>query len=292
MSPDGLRLLFVGPGRLGLSLGYALAHADAVSYLAYAGRRPEAPAHPLFIQGTARYGYGLARPEPGTDAVLLSVPDEAIHEVAQRLAALGTAPPGCSAFHFAGALSTDVLAPLHERGYSVGSLHPLQAVANGVSGADVLPGSFFAVSGEPLARATAQRLLSPLGSRALEVPATRRPLYDAAAVMASDYVTLLLETAGDMLARAGVAWDEGVPALRAIVLGVLSRLGAAEGTRWATGPLSRGDVETVRLHLRSMEPAERALYAVLGLRALEWGASDASNAEMVRELRDLLERER
>ncbi|NIP80936.1 MAG: hypothetical protein GWM90_17660, partial [Gemmatimonadetes bacterium] len=77
MSPDRERIFFVGPGRVGLSLGYALSQESGVD-LVYAGRRPEPPAHPLFVQGTARYVYGLERPAPGTTAVILSVPDDAV----------------------------------------------------------------------------------------------------------------------------------------------------------------------------------------------------------------------
>ena len=276
---------------MGLSLGYALSQADAVAQLAYAGRQPEPPAHPLFTQGTARYIYGLVPPDPGTNAVFLSVPDDAIHETAQRLAALGTAPPGCAAFHLSGAMSTEALAPLHERGYSVGSMHPLQTLSNPVTGADLLPGSFFSIAGEPRARATAQHLLSALGSPWLEVPATQRPLYDAAAVLASSFMTVLLETARSMLVRAGVPADEAGPALRPLVLGALESLGTAEGQRQVTGPLARGDLETVRLHLRTLEPRERALYAALGAAALE--SHDAHLDEgTAREMRDLFEGER
>ncbi|MFC1661953.1 hypothetical protein ACFL3S_10985, partial [Gemmatimonadota bacterium] len=169
-------LFFVGPGRMGLALGYALWNADAVGSLTYCGRGPDPPAHPLFIQGVARYVFGLERPGEDTSAVFLSVPDEVLPEISMALAAHGDAPRGCVAFHLSGALGTDPLSPLHSRGYTVGSCHPLQTVAEAVRGADHLPGSYFAVSGEPGAVALARRLLHQLGSRVLQVPVSRRPL--------------------------------------------------------------------------------------------------------------------
>ena len=63
------RLMIVGPGKLGLALGYALWQADGVDGLEYHGRRPEPPSHPLFTQGVARYVYGLERPSSGTTGV-------------------------------------------------------------------------------------------------------------------------------------------------------------------------------------------------------------------------------
>ena len=69
------RLYFVGPGRAGLSLGYALTHVEGLESLTYSGRRPDPPTHPLFTQGAADYVYGLVLPPEGTTAVILSVPD-------------------------------------------------------------------------------------------------------------------------------------------------------------------------------------------------------------------------
>lgn len=291
MSPEGLRLLFVGPGRAGLSLGYAWVQADAVAELTYAGRHPEPPAHPLFVQGTARYHYGLVRPEPRTDAVLLSVPDESIHDVAQGLAALGPAPPGCAAYHLCGAMSADVLAPLHERGYSVGTLHPFQLLAHPVTAADVLPGSTFAVSGEPRARATALALLGALGSPAVEVPAGRRPLYDAACVLGSSYLGVLLEITRSLLIRAGLQAEQASAALRRLVSGTVAQEAADPARHDGTGPISRGDLETVELHLRALEGTERRLYAALGAAAVAAGDAEPLGEHAAREIQNLFQEE-
>ena len=287
---EGERLLIVGPGRAGLSLGYALVQADAVLDLTFAGRRPEPPGHPLFVQGTAGYVYGLQRPAPGTAAVVLAVPDSAIHDVAVGLASLGEAPPGCAAFHMSGASSTEPLTPLHEQGYSVGSLHPLQTLANPVTGADLLPRSWFAVAGEPRARSTAYRLLAYLGSPSFEIPAANRPLYHAAAVLASNYVSVLTERARQLLVRAGVPWDESGPALKALVEGTLQHRVWPDGVQTITGPVARGDLETVDLHLRSLDPVDRRLYAALGRVALEMVEDDLEDST-AREMRHILEEE-
>lgn len=257
-------VLIVGPGRMGLALGYALANADAVENITVCGRRPEPPSHPLFIQGLARYAFGLRRPEPGTEAVILAVPDAVVPEMAHALAAQGPAPEGCAAFHLSGALSTDVLSPLHAQGYAVGSFHPMQAVAHPVTGAERLPGSYVAVTGAPLALAVARRLAASLGSSILTVPEGRRPLYHAAAVMASNFLPPLLDAACRLLERAGVPYDDALPALLPLVRGALNNIEEQGLEASVTGPIPRGDVETVNLHLRALDPHDRQLYALLG----------------------------
>ena len=257
-------LFFVGPGRAGLAVGHALWQADAVGQLTYCGRRPEPPSHPLFIQGVARYVFGLVTPPLDTSAVFLSVPDDVLPEMAHTLAGHGRAPGGCAAFHLSGALSTDILAPLHHRGYAVGSMHPLQALAHPVTGADRLRGSYFAVSGEPRAIRVARRLLGLLDAHALTIPVSRRPLYHAAAVVAANYVPALLAMAGRLLVQAGVPEEEAVDALLPLVRGSLDNVDDLGLLSAVTGPVTRGDVETVRIHLMAMEPREREVYRTLG----------------------------
>jgi predicted short-subunit dehydrogenase-like oxidoreductase (DUF2520 family) len=282
------KLFFVGPGRAGLALGQALYDAEAVGELVYCGRRPEPPSHPLFIQGVARYCFGLEPPAIDTTAVFLAVPDDDIPEMAHALAGHGSAPPGCAAFHLSGALNTDVLAPLHARGYAVGSFHILQSLADPRTAAARIPGSFVSIAGEPTAIATARRLVQHLGSRTLTVPVTRRPLYHAAAVLASSHVSSLLALAARLLERAGVPEEDAVPALLPLLRGNLDNIETLGVAAALTGPVARGDVETVGLHLRSLEGREREVYRLLTQELVE-RVVVGLDPEVQEELRGLLE---
>ncbi|TFH63921.1 MAG: DUF2520 domain-containing protein [Gemmatimonadales bacterium] len=286
------RLLFIGPGRAALSLGYALWQAGAVESITFAGRKPDPPAHPLFIDGVAGYVFGLERPKPGMTAVFLGVPDEMLPEISMALAALGEAPPGCAAFHLSGALGTDPLAPLLEKGYSVGTLHPLQSLADPVLGAELLRGAYFAVSGEPSAILVARRIVSHLGSYVFTVPVARRPLYHAAAVFASNYLAGLIGAAARLMVQAGLPEDVALEAILPLARGSLENLGRLGPVRALTGPVSRGDVETVRLHLRVLEPRERTLYASLGLEILKLAGEGGLDETSMEELKEIFERER
>lgn len=262
-------LFVVGPGRMGLALGYALWQAEVLDSLVYSGRRPEPPSHPLFIQGSARYVFGLERPPDDVTAVILAVPDDSLSEIAVALSGHGDAPNGASAFHLSGALGTDPLAPLHARGYSVGTLHPFQTVAHPITGADLLPGSYFAISGEPQALTTARRLLSALGSKGFTVPVSQRPNYHVAGVFASNYLLAVLSVAARFLDRAGISEEEAVEAVLPLVKGTLQNLEDLGARHALTGPVARGDVETVNLHLRMLQGRDRTLYAALGRELLE-----------------------
>jgi predicted short-subunit dehydrogenase-like oxidoreductase (DUF2520 family) len=83
--------------------------------------------------------------------------------------------------------------------------------------------------------------------------------------MASNYLPPLLDAAARMLEGAGVPHDEALPALIPLVRGALANVEEVGLEAALTGPVVRGDMETVGLHLRAMEPSDRRLYATLGL---------------------------
>jgi predicted short-subunit dehydrogenase-like oxidoreductase (DUF2520 family) len=283
------RIVFVGPGRLGLGLGYALAQSGEVGRLHFYGRRPEPPEHPLFDSGMAEFEYGLDLPPEGTTALFLTVPDAALPEVAHSLALKGDAPAGCSLFHTSGALGLEVLTPLHDRGYSVGSLHPLRAVADHLGGLERFRGTFFALSGEPEALRTGARILRLLDGRGLTIPTSRRPLYHAAAVIASNHLVFLLREAIDLLRETGVPEEEAREAMVSLAQGTLENVADLGLERALTGPLLRGDVETIELHLRALTPERASFYVASARRGLEW-LKDELPAETVAKLDALFTR--
>jgi predicted short-subunit dehydrogenase-like oxidoreductase (DUF2520 family) len=278
---------------MGLAIGAALAGAGAVRRLIYFGRDVEPPPHPLFSGGAveADYRIGPQAVPSGTRAVLLAVPDDQIADVAQALAQMGPAPEGCVALHLAGAVSTEPLAPLHAVGYAVGSLHPLQAVADPWTGGDRLIGSAFALGGEPAALAVARRLVYALGGRPLVIPANQRVNYHAAAVVASNYLVTLASTAVRMLREVGVDEADALPAILPLMRGTLENLEHLGLASALTGPIARGDIDTVRAHLARLSPQDRELYCALGRETLQLAFAAGLDGRRAAELMTLLSTE-
>jgi len=263
------RLVMVGPGRMGLALGYALVHAEAVKSLVYMGRRPDPPSHPLFHQGIAEYRYGLERPPEGTTALFLTVPEPVLPEIAGALAARGPAPEGCPVIHTSGVQGGEPLAALNRVGYRVGTLHPFQDVAHPITGADRLLGAGFAVSGEREALSVIRRIVDALGGRCLLIPTHRRPLYHAAGVLGSNYLVVLMSEALRLLVQAGIPEEDAFPSLVALARGAVENVAELGFSTALTGPIGRGDVDTVDLHLRTLSTSDASLYADLGRLTLE-----------------------
>jgi predicted short-subunit dehydrogenase-like oxidoreductase (DUF2520 family) len=282
---------------MGLALGSALRQQDAVERLVYYGRAHEPPPHPLFDPHPPARGVPAAAavyrplpalPDPGTNIVILAVPEKALPEVAYDLAMMGPAPSGCVALHMSGALSTDVLAPLHGAGYVVGSIHPLMAVADPWLAGERLVGAAFTLGGEPAAVAAGRRIVSALDGRALVVPSAQRPLYHAAAVLASNYLVALTAAAARILAEAGVPDADTLPALLPLLRGTLDNVEQLGLPAALTGPIARGDIDTVRLHMARLSSGDRALYSGLGLELLRLARGAGLDERRADEIESLL----
>ena len=183
---------------------------------------------------------------PEGDLVLICVPDDAIAEVASGLAV------GPWVAHVSGATSLAALEP-HSRRFS---LHPLQTFTR-ARGPEQLDGAWAAVTAETEdARAAGFRLAELLGLRAFELADAARPLYHAGAAIASNYLVTLHQVASDLFRAAGAPPEALVPLMQRTI----------ENGFELTGPIERGDWETVESHrraIREARPELEPLYDVL-----------------------------
>jgi predicted short-subunit dehydrogenase-like oxidoreductase (DUF2520 family) len=172
----------------------------------------------------------------GVDLVLLCVPDAAIPEVARAV------PVGPWVAHVSGATTLAALDP-HTRRFSV---HPLQTLTT-QRGAEQLDGAWAAVTaGSPEAHEVAAWLATTLGLKPFELKDADHPLYHAAAVIAGNYLVTLYRTAARLFEEVGAPPEALIPFMQRTI----------ENGFVLTGPIARGDWQTVEAHLRALE--ERA----------------------------------
>jgi predicted short-subunit dehydrogenase-like oxidoreductase (DUF2520 family) len=189
-------------------------------------------------------GVELVEAEP--ELVLLCVPDRAISEVAQ------TIPIGPWVAHMSGATPLAALDP-HRRRFG---LHPLQSFTR-ARGPEQLDGAFAAITAETEdARDLGFWLARKLGLEPFGLDEAQRALYHAGAVVASNFLVTLHRTAADLVEASGAPPEALVPLMKGVI----------ENDFELTGPIERGDWETVDAHLAAiresrpdLEPLYRAL---------------------------------
>ena len=308
-----LRCCVVGPGRLGSTLLAALPAAGfTVSAIAVREgterlQTKQAAAQTTRPQATKTTTkpprLPLASAVADADLVWLTVPDDAIRSVAEDAAqALRALPPRpvsspLYALHSSGLGNLELLAPLREAGARVLCIHPLQTFTGAAGETSIaqrgallhdVPAAVTAADERDTAFGMA--LAHALGMRPFRLADEAKPLYHLAAALACNLLVALESEAGALMDEATDRQD-GLAILGPLVQTTLANLRASDPAQALTGPLARGDVGTVRTHLRllSERPAHlSAAYRSLSLAALELAAAQL-DGETVRALRDLLE---
>jgi predicted short-subunit dehydrogenase-like oxidoreductase (DUF2520 family) len=183
------------------------------------------------------------RPLPEADIALIAVKDRAVPEVVERLR--GKVGQVAVVAHVSGFLPVTVLKPLHEDDVALGGFHPLQSLPDPESGASALAGSYVGIGGEQLAVDALTHLAGSLGLTAFALDDAARPAYHAAAAAAANFVVTALGVSGDLFSSAGLDARVSRPLVEQVVSNVFDHGPAAA----LTGPIARGDIDTVIGHL-------------------------------------------
>lgn len=260
------RIGLIGAGRAGGALARALARAG-LEVSAVADLSPARAG-----ETAAAVGAVVLEPVEAVrtaDIIFMAVPDDSIASAAAELAPQLGAAAGKIFFHLSGAQPASLLQPLAAHG-ALGSFHPLVALADPETGGRMLCGCYYGLEGDPEAVAAGRALVNLLGGKAIILAAEGKAHYHAAAVLASNYLVALIDTALGLYARYGLDRTQALAAVRPLLEAAVSNLLNLGPERALTGPISRGDLETVRHHLAALagEPADR-VYRALGLATLD-----------------------
>lgn len=203
---------------------------------------------------------------PSSGVVFITTPDDAVRPVCETIAENGGFTPGTVVFHSSGAHSSELLARAAEAGALTGSLHPLQAFASIIEDRNPFEGIIMAVEGHASAVDIGRQMAHALGARPLALKTDGKTLYHAAAVVASNYLVSLVDTALEMLGAAGIDRGDALDVLSPLIKGTLNNIARHGTTEALTGPIVRGDTDTVALHLEALKarldhllPAYRSL---------------------------------
>lgn len=178
------------------------------------------------------------------------------------------------ALHTSGSLSSGELAALADEGVKTGSMHPLAALSDPVSGAERFRGAYFCIEGDAEAIAAAEKLAVDLEGVPFSIPTDSKALYHAAAVMAAGHVVALFDAAVEMLVRCGLGPEEARRVLLPLTSGSLANLGGRGSAAALTGPFARGDASALERHLAAFDNFAigdelRDIYLQLALRSVE-----------------------
>jgi predicted short-subunit dehydrogenase-like oxidoreductase (DUF2520 family) len=279
--PARLNVGVVGAGRVGTALSVALSRAGhrvvAASAISAASRQRIE----TYLPGAA-----ILQPEDvvaAADLVLLTVPDDVLGGLVRGLVATGAPLTGRLLAHASGLHGLAVLEPAVELGALPLALHPVMTFTGRPDDVDRLAGISFGVTAPAVLRPAAEVLVMEMGGEPVFIAEADRGLYHAALAGAANHLVTQVVQAADLLTKAGVGQPSRMlgPLLSAALDNAL-RLGDAA----LTGPVARGDAETVAGHVEALRtdapealPAYLALARLTAARALASGMLTPSAAQ-------------
>jgi predicted short-subunit dehydrogenase-like oxidoreductase (DUF2520 family) len=280
------RVFIVGAGQVGRGLYKALRNSG-IDVLGLHGRRPSA--------WTTSSG-ALPSTVANANAIIVAVRDNQIDDAVAGLinerqqGSRGRIASGTVVVHTSGGAEPELIPRLTEFGMSGGTFHPLIPFANADRVPDLLKHAWIGIDGDDPARATSRRLAGHLGARTLDIPAGGKSMYHAAAVMSSNFPVVLAAIASDVLTSLGIPERSAENAVHGLMEAAVTNLADSSAAEALTGPVVRGETETVIRHLTALRanPDARAVYKRLSLAALSIAAERGVPRETIDEMQKVL----
>lgn len=258
---EQMNIGFIGAGKLCYALSFYLQSKHTVGIYSKTYSHAQQLTTELGSKAYTTIGELIA----DCDFVGISTSDAQISQVVQEIIQHDIDVGEKIIAHFSGAVSSAVLEPLEQRGAVVLSMHPAQSFADPTTAREQLPHTTFTIEGKPPAQEAIQRLMSEFPNERIFIEPSQKGRYHAAAVILSNYLVTLYALAQEQLLEAGMRPNDTekilIPLLRSTTKNI-----EKQGFDALTGPLQRGDADTIAHHLQLLAKDREIsdLYRCLG----------------------------
>ena len=225
--------------------------------------------------------------DPLGEFILITVSDDAISYVADHLSVKEAYSGIKYAAHCSGSLTSSALDPLNARGIKTASFHPIKSITGSdTSFKDV----WFDIEGEEKLLEILEDIIRSFSAYSFRINKQAKPILHASAVVASNYLVVLAHIFSEISSLGGIDKNTAIKALMPLMKNTLANIEKVGVEQSLTGPIARGDVETIKLHIHKLSgsPENLELYKVLGLKAVEIAAKCKEENEALEEIRKLL----
>ncbi len=249
------KIVIVGAGKVGTALAVLLQRAGypvvgIASRTLKSARDAADRLHPSPEAGDAP-----AELTSKADIVLVTTNDDAIRVACDAIAGLGGFRAGQVVLHVSGSVPSSVLGSAKEAGCLIGSMHPLQSFADVDVALERLKGAYFCLEGMDEAVGAAREMAEALGGRVMAIDTENKPIYHAAAVIASNFFVSIIDMSLKFYEAIGIEREKGLEALMPLIEGSLANIRALGPVKALTGPIARGDAAVIREHVEAIERA-------------------------------------
>lgn len=259
----------IGAGRLGKTLGHLFVREDILQVLGVFNFSEESAKKAVSFIGEGQSFAEIALLPPA-DITLIATPDDKIIEASVLMAKFQDIRLGNIFFHCSGVLTSDAIAALKKKGGYCASIHPMKSFSDPMIAVTNYQGTYCAMEGDREAIAILEPIFKAIGSITYLIEKSKKLTYHAAGVFASNYVVTLFHEAMACLLESDVEEEMALQIVASLMEDTLTNIVKTKHLKMAlTGPIKRGDTETIQKHLSVLPEMRSSLYGMLGLRTLE-----------------------
>ena len=245
-------IVIVGAGKVGTATAVLLQRAG-YPVVGIAGRTLESAKKAAGrLDPPPEFGDAPAELTRKAGIVLITTRDDAIETACEAIAEREGFREGQIVLHVSGSLPSTILSPAKEKGAFIGSMHPLQSFADVDVAIKTLGGSYFCLEGDKEAIEVAKELALSLKGQIMTIKTEDKPIYHAAAVIASNFFVSIIDMSLRFYEAIGIDRKGGLEALMPLIKGSLNNIGALGPVKALTGPIARGDVGVVKSHVQAI----------------------------------------
>lgn len=222
--------------------------------------------------------------------IFITTRDDLIGKTAESLLKKSISWDGKTVVHCSGNLTSDELKALKKSGANTVSMHPIQPFKRG-DGSDRFKNITISLQGDEQAKEQLKPIIDKMGAKSLNLTKKQKRYLHIAAVMASNYLVALMFSVENLLKD--VELEDGFDALETLVNQTVTNIFEKGSAEALTGPIARGDLESVQTHLTELKGSDQEnLYNLLGIEAVKIAQQSGSVSEdKIKKLWDLLQLE-
>lgn len=282
----------IGPGKVGIAIG-VLAARVGYPVVAVGGRDKERAVKAARRIGKHVRACTISEAAQCANLIFITVTDGAIEQVCCEIANQGAFNQRSIVAHCSGTLSSDVLSSARNACQcSVASMHPLQTFPTIDSAVKRLEDTYCFYEGDEDSLPVIENLAIRIGLKPTQISISSKVLYHTAAVFACNYLIALMDAAMELTQLVQIDRSIAWSAFEPLVVSTIKNI-AETGTSGAlTGPIARGDIETIAGHIEKLElvePSLASVYRTMGCYTVDIAMRRRSiTKEKANEIRSLL----
>ena len=253
-------ILFIGAGRLGTTLARAMYEKGFLIPFFFSKDIPLK--HELYLPNTQFLSVLSNTNFENINTIIITVPDNQIKNVVNKLVLFDLNWEDKLVFHTSGCLNSDELKAFELKGAKVGSVHPMQTFDDHFLPVKIFRNIVFTVEGDIQIYNYFEKIAELLNANILKLNPENKILYHIAAVASSNFITALLVYVSDLYKKLNFDEKEIKKLILPIVNQTLINFEKNESKNSLTGPLKRGDLNTIENHVTYLKENQSELFPV------------------------------